>query len=142
VTVYIVDASIVVEYIIAGPYTPNAKTLFNGALHGDQFTAPELYLAECVNVIWKMVRFRGMPSNQAIQALRDLKAMPIKRAAIKGVLAPALAIGLKHELAIYDSLYIALALKTGSVFITIDTKQQRAASAEGTTVKPITHFKP
>jgi predicted nucleic acid-binding protein len=139
-TVFIVDASVIAEYIIAGPYTSNARALFQGALHGDQFSAPELYLAECVNVIWKEVRFRGMPSNQAIQALHDVKALPIKRAPIKAVLDSALAVGLKYDLAIYDSLYIALAQKTNHVFVTIDGKQQRAAEAERITVNPITDF--
>src|SRR6266700_2315155 len=101
-TLYIVDASVIAEYIATGPYTANTQVLFRGALRGDQFSAPELYLAECVNVIWKMVRFRGMPSSQAIQALRDLKALPIKRAPIKAVLDSALAVGLRHDLAIYD----------------------------------------
>lgn len=87
-----------------------------------------------------MVRFRGMPADDAIIALRNLRAMPLKRAASKGVLAHALAIALKHDLAVYDSLYIALALKAGDTFVTIDAKQNRAALTEGVTVKPMTDF--
>ncbi|HRE49284.1 MAG TPA: type II toxin-antitoxin system VapC family toxin [Aggregatilineales bacterium] len=138
---YIVDASVVAEFLITGPHTPNAQAFFKGALNGDLFTVPELALSECTNVIWQAVRFRGMPSAQALQALRDLKALPLKRAPTKAVLGTALAIGLKHNLAIYDSLYIALALRSKNAFVTLDAKQIRAATAEGVTVIPITNFK-
>ena len=139
-TSYIVDASVVAEFIVGGSYTPNARALFKGAFAGDLFSVPELCLAECANVIWKMVRFRGMRPDQAITALRNLKALPLKRAATKSVLGTALAIGLKHDLSIYDSLYIALALRTGNVFVSIDSKQCHAATAEGVTLKPIKDF--
>jgi predicted nucleic acid-binding protein len=65
-TSYVVDASVVAEFIIGGTYTSNARALFLGALEGDQFSVPDLCLAECTNVIWKMVLFHGMPSDQAI----------------------------------------------------------------------------
>lgn len=138
---YIVDASVVAEFLITGPYTPNTQAFFKGALTGDSFTVPELALSECTNVIWKAVRFRGMPPALAMQALQDLKALPLKRVPTKSALNSALAIGLKHNLAIYDSLYIALALRSKQAFITLDTKQSRAAAAEGVTVIPITQFK-
>lgn len=141
-TNYIVDASVVAEFIVGGIYTSNARSLFRGALGGDLFSAPELCLAECTNVIWRLVRFQGMPPDQAITALRNLRALPLKRMATKSVLSAALGIGLKHDLAIYDSLYIALALRSKSTFVTIDKKQTRAAISEGVTVKPITDFKP
>jgi len=140
-TLYVVDASVVAEFIVGGTYTPNARVLFRGALGGDIFSVPELCLAECTNVIWKMARFRGMPPDQAVAALRDLKALPLKRAATKSVLSTALLIGLKHDLAIYDSLYIALAQRTGNAFVTLDVRQSRAAAAEGVTVKPLADFK-
>jgi predicted nucleic acid-binding protein len=66
--------------------------------------------------------------------------LPLKRAAIRYVLNTALAIGLKHKLAIYDSLYIALAQRTESVFVTIDAKQEKAATIEEAILKPISDF--
>lgn len=137
---YIVDATVVAEFLLTGPYTPNAIAFFKRTFDGDLFTVPELCLNECTNVIWKAVRFRGMPLDQAQQALRDLKALPLKRTATKAVLGQALSIGLKYELAIYDSIYIALALRSSHPMVTLDQKQSKAAIAEGVTVKPITDF--
>jgi len=58
---YIVDASVVAEFLITGTYTQNTEAFFKGVLTGDSFTVPELCLSECTNVIWQAVRFRGMP---------------------------------------------------------------------------------
>jgi predicted nucleic acid-binding protein len=140
-TLYLVDASVVAEFLIGGSYTVSTQAFFRGALNEDVFTVPELCLSECVNVIWKAVRHHGMPNEQALQALRDLKALPLRRAPTKAVLGLALAIGLKHNLAVYDSLYIALALRSKQILVTLDTKQGTAAAASGVTVKPITEFR-
>ena len=58
-----------------------------------------------------------------------------------GTVYRALEIGLKHELAVYDSVYIALAEQLGHPLITDDSRQATAASAEGITLKAITDFK-
>lgn len=52
----------------------------------------------------------------------------------------ALQIGLVHQLAIYDSIYIALAEQFNCPLITADVKQEAAAKAIGVTIKPITDF--
>lgn len=139
-TTYVVDASVVIERLIQGSFTPNARTMFQRALNGDQFIVPEFCLLECTNVLWKHVRFQGMPSEQARQLLRDLRALPLRRIPVKAALIAALDIGLAYHLAIYDSAYIALANRSGCPLVTIDQPQIRAASAEGVTLIPITDF--
>jgi len=47
---------------------------------------------------------------------------------------------LKHQLAIYDSIYIALAEKLNYPLITVDQKQAKASQAEGVTLKNIADF--
>jgi predicted nucleic acid-binding protein len=54
----------------------------------------------------------------------------------------ALSIGLKYNLAVYDSLYLAMAKKLNLPFITVDVRQEAAAKAEGISLKSITDFKP
>lgn len=61
---------------------------------------------------------------------------------IADLLSRALELGLKHQLAIYDSLYIALAESLDCPFITVDSRQEAAAKAEGIVIKPVTDFPP
>jgi len=138
--IYLVDASIVIEYLVTGSYTPNARILFNQATPNDRFIVPEFCLLECTNVLWKQVRFNGMSVIQAEILLRHLKKLPLTRVPAKAALNSALTIGLTHQLAIYDSGYIALAKRSGYPLISIDQPQIRAATAEGVTVIPITNF--
>jgi predicted nucleic acid-binding protein len=139
---YIVDASIVIEYLITGPYTPNVQAYFNQITNADRLTVPEFCLLECTNVIWKQVRFSGMSRGDAEELLRVLRTLKLRRAPMKRLLDRALDIALNNTLAVYDSGYVALALHYGYPLISIDQPQIRAATAEGVTLVPITSFKP
>jgi predicted nucleic acid-binding protein len=140
--IYLVDASVVAEFLIMGSHTASVRLFFRGALQGNHFIAPELCMSECTNVIWKAVQHRGMPVDQAVQAVRDLQALPLHLTPTKAVLTTALAIELKNNLPIYDSLYIALAVKNKLLFVTLDRKQGMAAAAEGVSVTPISNWSP
>ena len=137
---YIVDASVVIEYLITGPYTPNAQAFFNQITAADRLTAPEFCLLECTNVIWRQVRFNAMPRSDAEELLRALRTLKLRRAPMKRLLDHALDIALNNTLAVYDSGYIALALHYGYPLISIDQPQIRAATAEGVTLIPIKSF--
>lgn len=140
--IYIVDASVVIEYLVTGSYTTHAQALFGQITTQDKLIVPEFCLLECTNVIWKQVRFQGMLALQAQALLRHLRKLPLMRVPAKAALSRALSIGLTHQLAVYDSAYIALASRSHYPLITIDQPQSRAAVNEGVTLKPITDFHP
>jgi predicted nucleic acid-binding protein len=109
----------------------------NGAT---RLLVPEFCLVECTNVLWKRVRFENMPQASAEQLARDLHTLPLTLVSVKSLYERALQIGLAHKLAIYDSVYIALAERRRYPLITGDVRQEAAARAVGVTIKPITDF--
>jgi predicted nucleic acid-binding protein len=137
---YVVDASVVIEYLVTGDYTSNATALFQQMTDEERLIVPEFCLVECTNVLWKHVRFQGMPVVQAETLLQDLRKLPLERVSVKALLPAALRIGLLHQLAIYDSVYIALASHANIPLITIDERQSYAVNAEGIRLKPIKDF--
>ena len=139
-TAYIVDASIVVQLLITEPHTAETKALFKGIENGDLLYVPEFALIECTNVLWKYVRFHSLAQADAEKQIEILSSLDIVLIPVTPLLPRALKIGVAHKLAIYDSVYIALAEQLGHPLITDDTKQARAALAEGVTLKPITDF--
>jgi predicted nucleic acid-binding protein len=139
-SVYIVDATVAAEFLLNEQYSQNAKAFFQGAMREDHFLAPEVCWNECVNMLWKRVRFHAMPESAALTAIADLRLLPLTRINSIDVLESALAIGLKNQSAIYDSLYIALALRTTHPLVTPDMKQARVAADEGLQIIPITDF--
>ena len=137
---YVVDASVVIEYLISGPYTANTRVLFAQVTPNDRLIVPEFCLLECTNVLWKQVRFQGMAVAQAEAVLKHLRKLPLLRVPVKAMLNSALRIGLTRGLAVYDSAYVALAKRSQYPLITIDQPQQRAATAERVALKPVTDF--
>lgn len=83
----IVDASVVIEYLITGPHTPGVQAFFNRATAADRLTVPEFCLLECTNVIWKQVRFGGMAQSDAQNLVRVLRMLKLRRAPVRQVLA-------------------------------------------------------
>lgn len=137
---YIVDASVIIEYLITGAYTPYTTVMFAQSKLGDRFIIPEFCLLECTNVIWKQMRFQGMDPQRAVSTLKDLRKLPLRRTPMKALLERSLRIAARHQLAVYDSAYIALAKKLSLPLITLDQPQSRAATAEGVVLKRLTDF--
>ena len=137
---YIVDASVVIQRLIRDIHTTHVRALFDGLDDLTQIHVPEFCLLECTNVLWKEVRFRGMPSTVAKSLIGDLKALSLNVVDVAVVLERALEIGLQHQLAVYDSAYIALAERLSYPFITVDNRQEQAAHALGVILKSITDF--
>jgi len=140
-TTYVIDASVLLGQFVQETYTPNVLALFEQVRRDtDQLYLPEFGRLECVNVLWKQVRFQGMRQVQAERAMQDLRALPLRLVMVSDLYQNAFQIGLKHQLAVYDSLYIALAYQLGCPLLTVDQKQMKAAQVEGVSIKLITDF--
>ena len=139
---YIVDASALIQAYVREPHTDNVLALMDMLPDDVELHVPEFCLLECTNILWRHVRLHGMSANTAQQAVEDLTGLPLLIHMVATYLPDALTIGLKHELAIYDSLYIALAQGLQLPLITADRKQTNAATALGVTLKPLADFKP
>ncbi len=139
---YVVDTSVVIEYLITETHTPNARAFFKQIAKSDRLIVPEFCLLECVNVIWKRVTFNSMSLTDAKILLGILRRLKFHRAPMKQLLDHALEIGLNNKLAIYDSCYIALAHHYNCPLVSIDQRQLQAATAEGIVALPITNFIP
>ncbi len=142
-TAYVVDASVVIQRLIIDAYSGHVKVLFAGLTDStDELWVPEFCLLECANVLWKQVRFSGLPEDQALRLIRDLVVLPLQVTPVSELFSNALRVGLDHELPMYDSVYIAMASHLGYPLITVDSKQEKAARAVSVTIKPITDFAP
>ena len=137
---YVVDASVLIQRFIADTYTQNTKALLSQSIQGTQLFIPEFCLLECVNVLWKRVRFLNLTQSEASQSVENLLAFPLQVVLVSDLLPQALQIGLAHQLAVYDSLYIALALSLNCPLVTVDDRQLQAAIAQGSAIAPITDF--
>lgn len=138
--IYVVDTSVVMQYLLTEIYTSHAIVLVHQLQQGAELCIPEFCLMECANVLWKQVRFQGMSQTEAEQLLVELLALPFEIVPVSKLLPRALQIGLLHQLAVYDSFYIALAESLNCPLITVDRRQAQAATASNVVIKPIADF--
>jgi predicted nucleic acid-binding protein len=133
--IYVVDTSVVMQYLLTETYTSHAIVLVKQLQQGAQLCIAEFCLLECAKV-----RFQGMSQTEADQLLVELLALPLEIMRVGNLLACALQIGLSNQLAVYDSFYIALAESLSCPLVTVDRRQAQAATASNVVIKPITNF--
>ena len=91
----------------------------------------ELAIKEVLNSIWKRY-VKGELNLELVQKimLEMINNFPVKTVDQNTLLVEAIKISLKHKITIYDSLYLALAVKEGLELITSDEKQYKIALEE------------
>lgn len=144
VQAFVIDPSVLIQGYIQDNQTAYVQTLLKGLtdLVPTVLHTPEFCLLECANILWKQVRFHSITAGSVKQALIRLENTPLVVHSARSLLPRALTIGLDHELAIYDSIYIALAELLVLPLLTVDARQRIAAQKLGVTLKAITDFVP
>jgi predicted nucleic acid-binding protein len=119
----IIDASVAIKWFIPEQDSASAIRLFDAK---SPMLAPDLIRPEIGNVVWKLVCRQLLKTEQAYQILNDFLSMPIEIHDSQELIVSALEIAVETERTVYDSLYLALAAKTGGVMITADARLANA----------------
>ncbi|RCJ29232.1 twitching motility protein PilT [Nostoc minutum NIES-26] len=116
---YVLDASIAIKWFIPEVYSDVARRLLAS---NHTFLVPDFFFAEVVNVLWKRVRRGEDTADNAKQTLADLNVVPVEVYLSQPLMPLALDIALKSDRAVYDSLYLALAITQQCQMVTADEK--------------------
>jgi predicted nucleic acid-binding protein len=118
----VVDASVAVKWFIIEPGRPEARRLLD---REQPLIAPELIVAELVNVLWKRVTGGAIDRTQAANAARELPQLLSELCPLAGFAERALAIAdaLRHPA--YDCFYLALAEARDARLVTADRRFAR-----------------
>ncbi len=110
----VVDASVIVDLLVAHPRAAAARA----ALEGVDAVAPALLDAEVLHAVTRYVRRGDMSAERARAALGLLGEAAIERFAIGPLVLEAWA--LRHNVSSYDGFYVALARVLGCPLVTCD----------------------
>ncbi len=127
---FVVDASVAVKWYFPENHTEEAEQLLNP---GNELLAPDLLFSEIGNIVWKRVTAGECTRNKAFTILGELQShfLQIWEA---GILSDeAFDIACRAKRSFYDSLYVALAVKTDCRMVTADLKLYNAL--KGTSLK-------
>jgi predicted nucleic acid-binding protein len=132
----VVDASVALKWVISEADSSAAVAL----VRSESLIAPNYLFVECANVLWVKARRKQLSPQAAAAALAAIEAVPIRTVPAHAHVAEAQRIAFELDQAVYDCLYLAVALAELSVLVTADGEFLRAAQANAAfaqTVKPL-----
>ncbi|MYB40852.1 MAG: type II toxin-antitoxin system VapC family toxin [Chloroflexi bacterium] len=124
----VVDASVAVKWVIPEEGSDRARALLDAAARGEaRLLAPDVYVAEVANVLWKRSHLvRDLRDDEAREALDNTLATLPTLVPSAALASQALELALAFGRSLYDCLYVALALRAGCPLVTADRRLVRA----------------
>lgn len=122
----VIDASAAVGLVLALPGTEIfAPLLEEAALVG----APDLYVAEVGNAIWKYRKADLLPMERCELMLEQALSLPDRFESSSELYREAFALACRHLHPMYDALYLILARRTNATILTLDRRLAGLANA-------------
>lgn len=129
----VVDASVAIKWAMPSAQEPLAeeslRLLRRYVLGEIEFIVPDVFWAEVANVLWKGARQRRWRQDQAEAVASDMRARDFATVSSLVLLPEALTIAFAHDRAVYDCLYVALAVQVKAELITADERLANALAA-------------
>ncbi len=125
---FVVDASVAVKWVLPEPGADRARSLLEEYARGAaELLAPDIYVAEVSNVLWKRTHLTGdLIEDDAREALDSLSAALPALVPSAALASQALELALTFGQSLYGCLYVALALRAGRPLVTADQRLVRA----------------
>jgi predicted nucleic acid-binding protein len=129
----VLDASVAIKWAMTSarePFTDESLRLLGRYVGGEVgFIVPDVFWAELGNVLWKGTRQGRWRQDEAEAVAADMQARDFKTAPSLVLLDEALRIAFAHDRAVYDCLYVALAVQSKTEMITADERLANALAA-------------
>lgn len=119
----VVDASVAVKWYVHEVHSDSARLLLG---HGHRLFAPDLLMTEFGSILWKKVRRDELTLDDAWTMFRTFEATPKTLRSSQRLLPFALEIAFQSGRSVYDSLYIACAIRWEIPMITADERLYNA----------------
>ncbi len=121
----VIDASAAIGLVLA---FPGAERFAAPLEQADLVAAPDLYVAEVCNALWKYRQAELLPAPRCEQAVEQVMGLPDRIEPGSSLHVEAFALACRHRHPVYDALYLVLARRNNAVLLTLD--RRLAALAE------------
>jgi predicted nucleic acid-binding protein len=132
----VIDASVALSWVLPAEDTDQALSLRSYALANPQtlLLVPPTFWYEVTNVLWVAVRRKRLNRQNALKALELL--IDFEFTVWNADPESCLKLSLTHNLAVYDTVYIDIAIDKQATLWTMDQPLKKAAESLGITVLP------
>lgn len=128
-SLFVLDASYALTWCFPDRATPGTDAaLQRMESHTDTATVPWVWQVEVANALGKAVSRAKIPLPRALEIWDELLLLPIRQVAV-GNVPELLTLAVKHNLSVYDTCYLQLALISNLPIATNDEKLKLAAKA-------------
>jgi predicted nucleic acid-binding protein len=139
----VVDSSIVFKWFVAEDDSDIAHSVLDAwKMQKLKCHAPDWMLAEVGNILWKRQRRTEITTDFASDCLKDVNALPLEWADARSLLPAAMTLAMTHGRTVYDSIYLALALRLNCPFVTADDRLANAVAPHVPNVVKLSDWKP
>jgi len=129
----VIDTSALIRMFVPdGPMVQGMSEFFHGVERGiNTALAPELLIAESANVIFKKMQKDELNPDEAKDLMNDILSMPIKLYRHSPLIPQAMELASQHNLTVYDSLFVALAVQHSAILFSADEKILKTSTVLG-----------
>lgn len=117
-TTFVVDASVAIKWVVEEPGTAAALSI----RAAERLVAPDLWVAECANILWKKVRRGEFSADQALAAAELLEAAGVEVMAGEPAMSHVVRLATTLDHPAYDCVYLAMAAANGWTMVTADDR--------------------
>lgn len=122
-SVFVVDASVVVKWFVPEIHSDTARRLL---VLPHEYVAPDLLFAETANTIWKKIRREELTAEEGQQLVADIGRIAVEAISCRALAEDAHALANATGRTVYDSMYVALAVRLNTRAITADDRLEAA----------------
>jgi predicted nucleic acid-binding protein len=126
VTAFVVDASVVIKWFVPEIHSDAARRLLT---RSHEYFAPDLLFAETANTIWKKIRRGELTAERGQELVEDISRIAVEAVPCRFLGEDAHALANVTGRNVYDSMYLALAIRLKTRMITADDRFVAAIAA-------------
>jgi predicted nucleic acid-binding protein len=138
VSIFVVDASVVVKWFVPEIYSDAAARLLS---RDHQYIAPDLLFAEAANTIWKKARRQELTADQSRRLVADIGRAGVEAISCRSLAEDAHALATVTGRTVYDAMYLALAVRLETQMITADERFVEGLKQFRTLAKHVAHVR-
>lgn len=117
---FVVDANVAIKWILPEIYSWEALELLQN--EENQLLVPDFFFSECGNILWKRVRRGEIDLITSQQYLNEIIAVNLQIYQSSQLVPLALEIAVRIQQAVYDCVYLALAVQKSCLMVTADER--------------------